>query len=150
MDWIKVRRASTMSRLALLVIAGVIVLTVSNTAWAQSAATISGVVKDAFDAAVPNADVSLKNSQQVVLKDVETDAQGRYTFDGIAPGTYVIVVSRSDFNTQRRAVEISAGQNVSLDILLQVNQISEQVTVTSEAGLVAEARSIAQPVNVIN
>lgn len=150
MDWIKVRRASAISRLALLVIAGVIVLTVSNTAWAQSAATISGVVKDAFDAPVPNADVSLTNSQQVVLKDTETDAQGRYTFDGIAAGTYVIVVSRADFNTQRRAVHVTAGQNVSLDILLQVNQISEQVTVTSEAGLVAEARSVAQPVNVIN
>jgi outer membrane receptor protein involved in Fe transport len=139
-----------MSRLALLLIAGVIVLAVSNTAWAQTGATISGVVKDAFDAAVPNADVSLTNSQQVVLKDTETDGQGRFTFDGIPAGAYVIVVSRADFNTQRRAVQVTSGQNVSTDILLQVNQISEQVTVTSEAGLVAEARSVAQPVNVMN
>src|SRR5687767_6003765 len=150
MDWINVRRLPTMSRLAFLVIAGVIVLAVSNTVWAQNTATVSGMVKDAFDAAVPNADVSLTNSQQVVLKDAKTDAQGRFTFDGIHAGAYVIAVSRPDFNTQRRAVELTAGQNLSIDILLQVNQISEQVTVTSEAGLVAEARSVAQPVNVMN
>ncbi|HEX5704985.1 MAG TPA: TonB-dependent receptor [Pyrinomonadaceae bacterium] len=150
MDWIKVRRLATMSRLAWLLMAGVIVLALSNTVWAQNTATMSGTVKDAFDAAVPNADVSLTNSQQVVLKDAKTDAQGRFTFDGIPSGVYVIVVSRPDFNTHRRAVELTSGQNVSIDILLQVNQISEQVTVTSEAGLVAEARSVAQPVNVMN
>ncbi|MFZ0748246.1 MAG: TonB-dependent receptor, partial [Pyrinomonadaceae bacterium] len=150
MGWIKVRRTTAISRSALLVMASVIVLAASNMVWAQSAATISGVVKDAFDAAVPNADVMLTNSQQVVLKDAKTDAQGRFTFDGIAAGAYVIVVSRSDFNTQRRAVEVISGQNASIDILLQVNQISEQVTVTSEAGLVAEARTVAQPVNVMN
>ena len=150
MDLDQVRHTSAISRLAFLVIAGVIVLAVSNTVWAQNTATISGVVKDAFDAAVPNAEVSLTNSQQVVLKDAKTDAQGRFTFDGIPAGAYVIVVSRPDFNTQRRAVQVTSGQNASLDILLQVNQISEQVTVTSEAGLVAEARSVAQPVNVMN
>jgi hemoglobin/transferrin/lactoferrin receptor protein len=150
MDWIKVRRKTTTARLALLFIAGVIVLADSNPLWAQSAATISGVVKDTFDAAIPNADVSLTNSQQVVLKDTKTDAQGRFTFDGIPAGAYVIVVSRPDFNTQRRAAQVTSGQNVSMDILLHVSQISEQVTVTSEAGLVAEARSVAQPVNIVD
>src|SRR5687768_2930836 len=126
MDWINVRLTSAMSRLAYVVMARVIVLALSNTVSAQNTATVSGVVKDAFDAAVPNADVSLTNSQQVVLKDAMTDAQGSFTFDGIHAGSYVIVVSRSDFNTQRRAVEVTSGQNLSIDILLQVNQISEQ------------------------
>jgi len=121
----------------------------ATTLRAQSSASISGVVKDAFDAAIPSADVSLMTSQQAVVKDAKTDAEGRFKFDGVPAGAYVVVVTRPDFTTQRRAVRVTSGQNVSLDILLQTRSISEQVTVTAEAGLVAEARSVAQPVNVI-
>lgn len=141
-----------LTRLGLVVAIGALIVLAAAVSHAQlsSRGNISGVVKDATGAIVGGADVSLTNSQQVVLSDTKTDEQGRFVFSEIAPGSYVLVVARSDFSTQREVVQVSAGKTTTLDLLLQVNPVSEQVTVTSEAGLVAEARSVSQPVNVIN
>ena len=128
----------------------IIVFTAINVHAQNSSGSISGTVKDAFDAAVVAADVSLTNSQQVVLSDTQTDAQGRFKFDNIPSGSYVIVIARSDFSVQRQAIRVTAGRTMNIDVVLQISAISEEVTVTSEAGLVAEARSVSQPVNVIN
>lgn len=123
---------------------------VSARAQQSQRGNITGAVKDAFDAAVINADVSLFTSQQAVLSDTKTDAQGHFKFEHIAVGSYVLIISRSDFGVQRQAVQVVAGRTVEIDVVLQVNSVNAQVTVTSEAGLAAEARSVAQPVNVID
>jgi outer membrane receptor protein involved in Fe transport len=139
------------SRLASLIFVSVIIFSTAHVARAQnSSGSISGTVKDAFDAAVADADVSLTNSQQVVLSDTNTDAQGRFKFDNIPAGSYVLVIARSDFSVQRQVVQVIAGRTMNVDVVLQLNPVTALVTVTSEAGLVAEARSVAQPVNVID
>jgi hemoglobin/transferrin/lactoferrin receptor protein len=144
-------RGAARPRFSLLVnVLAVVLLPVSSVSGQNSRGGISGVVKDAGGAVVADAEVSLSTSQQVVVKDTRTDSQGRFNFDDIAAGSYVLVVSRTDFSTQREVVRVTAGKTLELDLSLQVNQISALVTVTSEAGLVAEARSVAQPVNVIN
>jgi outer membrane receptor protein involved in Fe transport len=137
---------------SLIIVAFAIVLLTVAGVWAQQnpRGSISGVVKDAGGAVVGNADVSLSTSQRVVLKDMKTDDQGRFKFDDVGTGSYVLVVSRNDFSAQREVVRVTAGKTTEVEVRLQVNQITEQVTITSEAGLVAEARSVAQPVNVIN
>lgn len=123
----------------------------SGQANAQSSGgAISGLVKDATGAVVAGADVSLSTAQQVTLSSGKTDDQGRFKLEGIAAGQYLLTVSRTDFSVQRQAVRLNEGQSLEVEVLLELNQISEQITVTSEAGLVAEARTVAQPVNVIN
>jgi len=139
------------ARLAkLIALFSTLLLTAASLYAQNSSGSISGVVKDSRGAVVSNASVSLRTAQQVVLKDTKTDAQGRFKLDDIAEGSYLLVVSRSDFNSQREAVAVTVGNTSDVEVLLPVNQISEQVTVTSEAGLVAEARSVAQPVNVVD
>ena len=139
------------SRLASLTFVSLIIFFTANVARAQnSSGSIAGTVKDAFDAAVVDADVSLTNSQQVVLSDTNTDPQGRFKFDNIPAGSYVLVIARSDFSVQRQVVQVIAGRTMNVDVVLQLNPVTALVTVTSEAGLVAEARSVAQPVNVID
>ena len=142
---LKIGRLISLSRIFLFVILAATLL------HAQSpTGSVSGTVKDLFGAAVSNAEVSLLNAQQVVLRDTRTDDQGRFTLDRLSPGSYVLVISRTDFSVQRQVVRVSAGESTNVDVLLQVNQISEQVTVTTEAGLVADARNVAQPLNLIN
>lgn len=131
-------------------ISAMLLITAAAVRAQNSSGGISGVVKDAGGAVVGNAEVSVSTSQRVVLRDAKTDDQGRFKFDNLGAGSYVLVVSRTDFSTQREVVRVSAGKISDIEVVLLVNQISEQVTVTSEAGLVSEARSVAQPINVIN
>src|SRR5688500_16044232 len=55
---------------------------------------ISGVVNDVSSALVSEAEVSLVNAQQAVLTRTRTDAQGRFAFRDVRPGSYVILISR--------------------------------------------------------
>jgi len=45
----------------------------------------------------------------------ETDAVGRYTLNGLAPGSYTIVVSATGFTTETKPASIIAGRTMSLD-----------------------------------
>lgn len=117
--------------------------------WGTSGA-ISGVVKDTSGAVVVGAEVSLVNAQQVVLSRTKTDSAGRFQFTDVAPGSYEVFVSRTDFSRQPQAVQVTEGETTELSVELQVGQLSEEVTVTAEAGQVSEARSTAQPINVIS
>ena len=85
-----------------------------------------------------------------MLSQTKTDAEGRFQFTDVPPGSYALTVYRPDFSRQREAVQVTAGGTAELNVVLQVNQVSEQVTVTAEAGQVADARSTAQPINIIN
>ncbi|MBC7931030.1 MAG: TonB-dependent receptor, partial [Rubrivivax sp.] len=116
----------------------------------SSRGSISGIVRDSSGAVVSGAEVSLVNAQQVALRQVKTDAEGRFQFTDVTPGSYAAMVSRTDFSRQREAVQVTAGETAELNVVLEVNQIGEQVTVTAEAGQVGDARSTAQPINVIN
>ncbi|MGH9880379.1 MAG: TonB-dependent receptor, partial [Pyrinomonadaceae bacterium] len=111
---------------------------------------IAGTIKDPKGANVNDAEVSLRHPHQAVLAKTFTDANGNFTLDSIAPGNYEISVTRPGFGRSRSAVQVAAGETTALNVVLQVNELSEQVTVTAEAGQVVDARSIAQPINIID
>ena len=143
-----------MSMLARAVVAVVIsiavlaVMPILVTAQQGSQGRLAGTIKDPEGASVSGAEVSLAH-QQAVLRTTLTDASGNFNLDNITPGTYEFNVSRLGFEDYRSAVQVKAGDTKKLSVVLQVNPLSEQVTVTAEAGQVADARSVAQPVNVI-
>jgi len=143
-----------MSMLARVVVAVVIstamlaVMPILVAAQHGSQGSLAGSIKDAEGASVSGAEVSLAH-QQAVLRTALTDATGNFNLDNISPGTYEFNVSRLGFEDHRSAVQVRAGETKKLSVVLQVNPLSEQVTVTAEAGQVADARSVAQPVNVI-
>lgn len=124
--------------------------TAQQTAQQTSTSSIRGTVKDQQGAAVSNAEVALIHSQQSLLGATLTDAGGNFTLVNIAPGNYEINVTRPGFGRYRSVVQVVAGAVKELAVILQVNALSEEVIVTAEAGQVSDARSIAQPVNVIN
>jgi len=111
---------------------------------------VSGVVRDSSGAVVSAAEASLVNAQQAVLSQTKTDAEGRFQFTDVPPGSYAVLVSRPDFSRQREAVQVTAGETAELSVVLGIGEVSEEVTVTAEAGEVTDARNTAQPINVIS
>lgn len=133
-----------------LMIAILLTVVLSVTVVAQPATgSVSGTVKDVAGAAVSGAEVLLVHSQAVV-RTALTGADGNFIFDNVAPGTYSINVAHQGFGQYAAAVQLTPGDKKELSVELEVNPLSEEVTVTAEAGQVSDARKLAQPVNVIN
>ena len=138
---------ATLSPLALAILLAAIL---SLTVVAQSATgSINGTVKDSAGAAVGGAQVSLMHAH-AILRTTQTSADGKFTLDSVAPGSYAVIVTRSGFGSFSSAVQVIPGDKKELNVDLEVNPLSASVTVTAEAGQVANARTLAQPVNLID
>ncbi len=100
-------------------------------------ATVSGTVTDASGAAVPNAALKLENISRGVARTAVSGADGRFSFDFVAVGTYRLTVSQSGFNNAVRSdLELSSGQVLDLPIRLEVQQQTQTVEVSAETAVV--------------
>jgi hypothetical protein len=98
-------------------------------AMAQSA-VLSGVVKDASSAVVPNASIELLQEATQTKQTAVTNGSGFYSVPNLEPGTYTLTVSGQGFQTERRTnIEVTVGAKISLDFTLKVGLQSEQVSV---------------------
>ena len=143
------RISNTLKTTLSLAIAVLFVSVISLTASAQSdTGAINGTVKDAAGAAIGGAEVSLWIAQ-AVLRTTSTDTDGKFALGELAPGSYAVVVKHSGFGQYSAAVRVNPGEKQELNVELEVNPLSEQVTVTAEAGGAYDAGKLAQAVNVI-
>lgn len=73
------------------------------------ASTISGTIYDSKRNGLPYVAVELQNDRYVMIQHATTDGVGRYTFDGLADGTYYVKVMpfRYDMDEQTQEVIIS-------------------------------------------
>ncbi|HKG48636.1 MAG TPA: TonB-dependent receptor [Pyrinomonadaceae bacterium] len=116
----------------------------------ESEGRITGTVKDPDGAVVSNASVSLLNAQRAVISATRTDTEGRFTLEKIAPGDYQLSVEGKEFVRHRSAVRVTQGDTQQVAVVLELTPIAEQVTITAEAGLVADTRKVDTQVNIIN
>lgn len=115
----------------------------------SSQGVVEGTVTDATGGALAGARVYLMDARQALATAGETDAAGHFRFESVAPGTYVLRIAHKNFAARRVPVEVMMGQTANLAVKLEVEALVEQVTVTAEAGQVADARNTAQPVTLI-
>ena len=137
-----------------LILIAVIFLTVWGPAASQarpqeSRGVVSGTVRDRRGAVVGEAEVALLNAQQLALRHARTDAEGRFRFADLPPGSYMVQVSHTGFSPRRVAVQVAGGATAEVGVELDVNQVTEQVTVTAETGLAADKERVPLQVNVI-
>ena len=144
------KSSRTMATVSSLVIALLFSALLSLTVVAQSEnGSISGTVKDSAGASVSGAAVSLVRAH-AILRRTQTDADGKFILDNVAPGSYAVVVTGSGFGSSSSAAQVSSGKKKELKVVLEINPLSEEVIVSAEAGQVSNARTLAQPVNIIN
>ena len=75
-------------------------------------ATVTGVVSDPASAVIPNATVKLKNEQSGSLRETTSNAEGYFTFAGVAVGdfTYELTIEAKGFALYKTAqIGLSAG-----------------------------------------
>src|SRR5256885_1563557 len=59
---------------------------------------INGVVTDPTGAVIPNATITIVNTQTGAKRSDISDSQGRYTISQLTPGTYKVTATASGFS----------------------------------------------------
>src|ERR1700676_4688648 len=66
-------------------------------AWAQTGASLSGVVTDRAGAALPNVAVTIRNAETAARRTIATDGGGHYQASGLPPGQFEIRAAKQGF-----------------------------------------------------
>ena len=94
---------------------------------------VHGIIKDPNGAGVANANVSLINQSQGTVRSSVTSRTGEYAFGDVVPATYSISVGAAGFKkAQHRDITVSTQQQVTLDLSLELGQLSQTVEVTAQ------------------
>jgi hypothetical protein len=113
----------------------------SPPAHAQTAAsaTVVGTVTDQSNAAIPNAAVKLVDVATGVSTTATSNASGQYTFPTVTPGTYRVEVAKQGFkNATIENVVVVIGKSYTVNVIMQVGEVSQSVTVEAGAGVQLE------------
>src|SRR5882672_1300108 len=97
-------------------------------------ATLTGVITDSAGAVVPKADVKAVNEATNQESSATANAEGRYFFPNLRPGSYRVTASAQGFKQfVSTGLVLQVNQAARLDIQLTVGAVTEQVNVTGEA-----------------
>ena len=101
--------------------------------WAQpSTGTLKGTLADDSGAVIPAVPVTITGNG--AAKAGQTQADGSYTFAGLAPGQYTISVTVAGFAPFSQIVTVNAGNAVQVPIQLSIRSEKQEVTVQADAG----------------
>src|SRR4051812_33921970 len=109
---------------------------------AASNSTLSGRVIDPSGRPVPGAEIMVRNSATLVKRTVSTNHDGVYEFPALAVGTYRMEVQARGFRTYIvDAIDADVARTVVQEVRLEIGDLSQEVTVESQAGLIDAATS---------
>jgi hypothetical protein len=94
--------------------------------------TIQGTVLDANGAAVPGAEVSLKNIDTNFTRTTTSDEDGRFAAPQLPSGRYTVTITKAGFaTTVVEKADLTVGQALNLPISVKVSSVQETVTITA-------------------
>jgi hypothetical protein len=119
------------SRLTILLAALFVIFAVP--ALAQEA-TIVGTVTDPSGAAVPNAAITITNTDTGVARSLPTNLDGQYVAPDLIIGHYNVRVAATGFKaSEQKNLVLAVGDRIRIDFKLVVGSVQEQVTVEANA-----------------
>jgi hypothetical protein len=117
-----------------ILVAVAVLLTLFVTPAYAQLGQINGVVTDSSGGVVPGATVTAIEEQTGLSRDTVSGANGLYTFPSLRPTTYEIRAVLTGFRTVRRTnLELTGGQNLTINITLELGELSETISVAGEA-----------------
>jgi outer membrane receptor for ferrienterochelin and colicin len=118
-----------------LLVAITFVLAVSSSLFGQASGTgtIGGLVTDETGAAVPGVDVTIRNIDTNIARELRSNEAGYYEAVALTPGGYEIRASKPGFATlTRKGVTVAVGQKAVIDLAIKVSGAQAEVTVVEE------------------
>jgi hypothetical protein len=99
--------------------------------------SIDGRVRDATGSAVSGAEVIAVQIETGFERKVATNADGDYAMTALGIGSYQISVTHPGFkNAVRKGINLHIGDHLSVDISLEVGEVSQQVAVNASVSQV--------------
>lgn len=99
-------------------------------------ATVTGTITDATGAVLADAPVEIKNLANGQVFTAASSSSGNYTLSQLPIGDYDLTVKVTGFKTySHTSFHLAAQQTMREDVVLEVGQTTESVTVTAEASL---------------
>jgi hypothetical protein len=96
--------------------------------------TIAGTVTDASSASVAGAVVTALDERTNLPRSVRANGQGEFLLQSLRPSVYTIAAEAPGFQKYvRQHVELLADQTLTVDVRLQVGQVTDTVTVEEGA-----------------
>lgn len=94
--------------------------------------TIQGTVMDANGAAVPGANIEVKNVDTNFARTTTSDEEGRFVALQLPSGRYTVTASKTGFATVVvEKADLTVGQAMNLPISMKVSSVQETVTITA-------------------
>lgn len=125
----------------------------ANSLFAQAIAGfggLSGVVRDASGSVVPNAKVIVANTSKGIERNLVTNDAGVFNAPALVPATgYTVQVTADGFSAyEAKNIEIFVGQNINLNVVVQVASAATSVEVLDVAPIIEQTRTgVSQVVN---
>jgi hypothetical protein len=113
-------------------------LVIPPCAFAQTTGgTLQGTVLDEQGAVLPGAAVTVENVETGAERSIVTDSRGHYRAAALAPGRYRIRIELSSFAAYvREGLTLTIGQEATVDAVLKLASVQENVTITAASPLV--------------
>lgn len=116
-----------MIRLVLVLLIGVVAVHAQTPSGSLS---ITGVVVDQNEAALPAARVTLRGDLRSQSRSVKTDTVGSFRFDRLTAGDYEIDVTREGFKPETVRFSIGVRQPEPLRVVLSVAELQQEIAVS--------------------
>ena len=114
----------------------------STVAYSQETASIVGTVTDQSGAAIPNAKVTITNTETAIARSIATNATGSYVAGQLEIGHYNVSVEVAGFKTYRQnGITLNVNDTFRADASLQVSQT---ITDAQVADLATNGRNVIQ------
>jgi hypothetical protein len=103
---------------------------------------VSGVVSDSSGSSVPNAMVRMTETEKQNVHTASTDSEGRYVLPNLPVGPYRLEVQAPGFKEYvQSGIVLQVGNNIGINVTLQLGSLSETVEVTGGAQMVETRES---------
>jgi hypothetical protein len=95
-------------------------------------ARVQGTAVDVSGGVLPGVAITLENDATGVAVTSVTDAQGRYIFDFVDPGTYTVTAELQGFQTaEQRNIRVQQRNNLTVDLTMHIGAVEERLVVTA-------------------